>query len=188
MRLRAAAASAFVLLAACGGGGGGSGDDDVATLAEEAGADATTSTTIDFEEAMLAFAECMRDNGADFPDPGPNGEVEVRVEQSEEATWSAAEAECEDLRPEMAPLTEDQRTEITDQLLAQAACMREHGWDMPDPEIITPADGGVQFRFPRQLDIDVEDPEYQADHRECVEETGLDEGLLMGGGGGGVGG
>ena len=182
MRLRALAAAALVALAACSGGGGD--DDDVATLAEQTGAEETTSTTVDPEEAMLAFAGCMRDHGVDFPDPGPDGEVRIEVDEADEAAWAAADEACDDLRPEMAPMTDDQQSELADQLLAQAACMRDHGWDMPDPEIITPADGGVQFRYPHQLDIDVDDPEYQTDHRACVEETGLDEGLLTGGGGG----
>ncbi|HYD10366.1 MAG TPA: hypothetical protein VEA78_09700 [Acidimicrobiales bacterium] len=188
MKLRAAAAAALVLLAACGGGGGGDGDDDVATLAEETGAEETTSTTVDPEEAMLAFASCMRDEGVAFPDPGPDGEIEIRVEESDEAAWRAAEGVCGHLRPEMAPMSEDEQAEVSDALLAQAACMRDLGWDMPDPEITTPADGGVQFRFPRKLDIDPDDPEFQADSETCHEESGLDDGALMGGGSGGFGG
>ena len=187
MRLRAGAAALLVVLAACGGGDGG--DDGVATLSDDQAGDAT-STTIDPEEAMLAFAECMRDNGADFPDPGAGGEIRVEVDESDEGAWRAAEEACGDLRPKMAPLSDAERAEITDGLLAQAACMRDRGWDMPDPQITTPADGGVQFLFPRKLDIDPEDPEFQADQGACREETGFDDAPLMGGSGGigGVGG
>ena len=171
MRLRATAAAALVLLAACGGGADG--DDDVAA----------TPTTVDQEEAMLAFASCMREEGVDYPDPGPDGEIELRVEPGDAAAWEAAQEACGDLRPDMAPMPEAQQAELSDQLLAQAACMRDLGWDIPDPQIFTPADGGVQFLYPEPLDIDVDDPEYQEDHRACIEETGLDEGALTGGGG-----
>lgn len=181
MRIRAVAAVAFVALAACGGGGG-DGDDGVATLGEDDG-DATTTTTVDPEEAMLAFAACMRDNGVDFPDPGANGEISIQVGPDDEEAWREAEEACGDLRPQMAPMSEEERAEVTDQLLAQAECMRDRGWDMPDPEIITPADGGVQFRFSERLDIDPEDPEFQADQEACREETGLGDGPMMGGGG-----
>jgi hypothetical protein len=182
MRIRLAlTGAALVAVAACGGGNGDDGDA-VATLGDD-GAE-TTSTTIDQEEAMLAFAECMRDNGVDFPDPGPNGEIQIRVAPADEEAWRAAEEVCGDLRPQMAPMSDEETAEITDQLLAQAACMRDLGWDMPDPEIMTPADGGLQFRFPKRLDIDPEDPEFQADTETCREESGLEDGPLMGGGGG----
>ena len=184
MRLRAAIGTvALVALAACGGGSD-DGDDAVATLSADDDGQETTTTTIDPEEAMLAFADCMRDEGVDFPDPGANGEIEIRVEARDEPAWRAAEEACGDLRPQMAPMSEEERAEISEQLLAQAACMRDLGWDMPDPEIRTPGDGGVQFLFPRQLDIDPEDPEFQADSETCRKESGLEDGPLMGGGGG----
>lgn len=183
MRLRAAAMAAVLVgLSACGGDDRAG--DELATLTDRDTGNETTTTTMDREKAMLAFAACMRDEGVDFPDPGPDGELRLEVDEGDEEAWRAAEQACEDLRPEMAPMTDAQQTELADQLLAQAACMRERGWDMPDPEITTPADGGVQFLFPRPLDIDFDDPEFQADNQACLEETGLDEGLLTGGEGG----
>jgi hypothetical protein len=182
MRIRLAVTAVVVALAgtACGGGGGG--EDGVATLSADEGDD-TTTTTMDPEEAMLAFAECMRDNGVDFPDPGADGRQEIRIDARDEPTWRAAEEACEDLRPQMEPMSEEEQAQMTDQLLAQAACMRERGWDMPDPEIRTPGDGGVQFLFPKPLDIDPDDPEFKADSEACREESGMDDDQLFGGGG-----
>jgi len=168
MRIGATATVALVTLAACSGGG-----DETAT----------TATSVDREERMLAFARCMRDNGIDYPDPAADGTIDVEVDPGDEPAWRGAEEACGDLRPASAPMPETQRVELADQLVAQAGCMREHGWDVPDPEVTTDGDGGVQFLYPRRLDIDMEDPEYQADHRACVEETGLDEGQLGSGGG-----
>ncbi|MCD0442491.1 hypothetical protein LO763_02495 [Glycomyces sp. A-F 0318] len=62
--------------------------------------------TIDPEvyEALVEYSECMRENGvAEFPDPEPGGGIRMTGDmgfdpQSEE--FQAAEAACEDLRPE----------------------------------------------------------------------------------------
>lgn len=62
--------------------------------------------TIDPEiyEALLAYSECMRENGiSEFPDPEPGGGLRISGDmgfdtQSEE--FQAAEEACEDLRPE----------------------------------------------------------------------------------------
>ena len=70
-------------LAACGGGGGGGSDGDgVASLDTVEASDATDATAAgttddapaDLEDAMLAYAECMRDHGIDMPDPDFSGD------------------------------------------------------------------------------------------------------------------
>jgi len=68
------------LAAGCGGPGGA---DGVATL------DGTSTTVtvaqraeegeVDLEEALLAFAACMREEGIDMPDPELDAEGNVRL-------------------------------------------------------------------------------------------------------------
>src|SRR5919197_272475 len=73
-RLRPAAAVAvtapFILLALAACGGGGS-SDDVASLggSSQSGTNGTSTASKDPQEAMLAFAKCMREHGIDMPDP-----------------------------------------------------------------------------------------------------------------------
>lgn len=75
------AAGALVVVAtARGGGASGSG---VATLGEardgaDAGGAETDQGEESFEDALLAFARCMREQGIDMPDPGAGGFIEAR--------------------------------------------------------------------------------------------------------------
>jgi hypothetical protein len=74
-----------------------------------------------------------------------------------------------------------------------AACMREHGFDVPDPVVTAGPNGRVTARAEAdpddtdRPDFDPEDPEFRAAERECADEVGLDDfgpGRGPGGGGG----
>lgn len=153
-------------------------DDGVASL-DEGAADADTSEGEDdasLEEQALAFAECMRDNGVDMPDPQVNGDGDLMMrgggegpgEIDERALEEAMEA-CEDLRPERGgDISPEDEAEMQDRMLAFAECMREHGIDMPDPDF----DGGlVQFGPPEGVDPD--DPAFAEAHEACQDEVGM---------------
>jgi hypothetical protein len=131
------------VLGACGGGGSGS--PEVASLGTEVGDDATDSTTptsVDREEAMLAYAECMRDNGVDMPDPqiSSDGGVSIGInadDAPDAETFEAAEKECGPLMEEAMGEIEidpEQQAEMEARMLEYAQCMRDHGIDMPDPQ------------------------------------------------------
>jgi hypothetical protein len=145
------------VLGACGGGASGDspevasiddgeGPDDDAT---DDSTDDTTATSVDFEEAMLAYTECMRDEGIDMPDPTKNadGGTEMAVDLNEVApdkeTFDKAEEKCspllEDAVTDMT-IDPEQEAEMRKQMLDYAECMRDHGIDMPDPTFST--DGG----------------------------------------------
>jgi hypothetical protein len=146
------ATAALLALAACSNG---SGDDGVASLGgDQAAGDATPSPSVSDEEALQAFAECMRDNGIeDFPDlqidedggfafqagsddqGPPQPEDRKRLDEAMRA--------CEDLLPEGTgpdSISPEEEAELQDAFLEYAQCMRDHGIDMPDPEF---SDGGV---------------------------------------------
>lgn len=86
------------------------------------------------EDQLLAFAQCMRDNGIDMPDPvGDQGLMaamqSVVGEYGREEISDAFEA-CE----EFAPTEVQERPDEMDpeQQLALAECLREQGIDVPD--------------------------------------------------------
>ena len=53
----------------------------------------------EMRDEALKFARCMREHGADVPDPAPDGRLLVRVEPGDEATMKAAQAACDRLMP-----------------------------------------------------------------------------------------
>jgi hypothetical protein len=156
------------LLAACGNG---SDDDGVASLgSDEAAGDASPSSDVDQEEALQAFAECMREHGIeDFPDPQVDEDGGIQISAPDDAAGfdredlDAAMEACQDLLPqglEGGPSAEEQAA-LEDALLAYAQCMRDHGIDMPDPEF---SGGGV---IQRGGDIDPSDPAFQEADEAC---------------------
>lgn len=135
---------AALLLVALAGCGTAAQDPEVATAADsgDTSSDATDAPAADVpdEERMRAFASCMRDNGVDMPDPQPGGPVRIGAGANRgdrDAMEKAMEA-CRSLMPnggkppELSP-------EDLEKARAMAACMREHGVDVPDPD---PAGGG----------------------------------------------
>jgi hypothetical protein len=165
-------AAAFVvptglIAAGCGGDSDSSGVAAVDDSASSTGTTGSTgtSTTVDSEQALLNFASCMRKEGVDFPDPQRDSEGNLRfqpgqlgdVDQS--ALQSAQEACQDELDGAQGALGLDQ-TELNDQFLEFARCMRENGVDVPDPEPgQAPGAGGAQ--------IDQNDPDVQAALEAC---------------------
>jgi hypothetical protein len=162
------------LLAACANG---SDDDGVASLGGDAatGATGTTGAAEDPEEALQAFAECMREHGVeDFPDPqiGEDGGIQIGAPaggglgDADRQTLDAAMEACQDLLPqdlgpgEEGPSAEDQAA-LEDAMLAYARCMRDHGIDFPDPEF---SDHGV---IQRGGVFDPSDPAFQEADEAC---------------------
>lgn len=175
-------ASAALVLAACGGGD----DNGVASLsdvepivsADEVEAD------VDTEQAILAFAACMRENGVDnFQDPevDEDGNIRFRFRGGDEdgapfgdVDRDIVQAAFETCRDELGgvvfgPGASIDLTEVEDQLVEFAACMRENGYDMPDPDLsrlIEPgADPGQGGPFGGE--IDPEDPAFQEALEQC---------------------
>ena len=166
-----------LVLTACGA----SSDGEVATL-EDTESNAQQSSAdqedVDAEEALLAFAQCMRDNGVpDFPDPELDQNGNVRLFGgggpgqlgADQGTLQAAFDECEYL---VEGLIQDafrnfDQSELQDNFLEFAACMRDQGIDMPDPDFsggFGPGGGGGRGLFG---DIDPQDPAFQEAAEEC---------------------
>jgi hypothetical protein len=189
-------------LAACGSdGGGGADDDDVASIDDDAAEQAADDGGDDgdgggggpsqgpdpeFQDAMLEYAQCMRDNGVDMPDPefGDDGSVSIHAapgqagfaEESPDAVFEAADEECspivEDARPEV-DIDPEEQAEMQDRMIQVSQCMRDKGHDMPDPEFTD--DGGVLMRGGAPGEAgEGPDPEFEADLEACNEEAGIE--------------
>jgi hypothetical protein len=154
------AAAALAFVTGCGGEADGGG---VATV----GGTATPSSAPSADpDQGRKFAQCMRDNGVpDFPDPGPDGQIVTkdfdRKKLTSEAGIKALQA-CRDLAPnggERGDLDPAQQ----EQLRQWAACMRENGINMPDPN---PNTGGF-LGLGGELPFDPDDPKFQAAMDAC---------------------
>jgi hypothetical protein len=184
-------AAVALLGSACASGGD---DDGVASLGGEQAQGASASPSVDPEDALAAFAECMRENGVeDFPDPqiGSDGGITIGVgggdgslDEEEAETIDEAMAACQDLLPQgQGPggISEEDQAAFQDALVAYAGCMRDHGIDMPDPEF---SGGGALQQLGE--DVDPESPEFQEADEACrpALEEALPEGAPGPGGGG----
>lgn len=190
--LSLAAVAGLTLAAAGCGGGDASSSDDVASLGTDtASSDATDESTRgseppkDPEEAMLAFTECMRDQGVDMPDPAPPGQgggraVEIKVDPASDK-FEKANAECEPLLEAAMgdmELDPDEEAEMREQMLEFAECMRDHGIDMPDPVF---CEGRIEVS-PGNDSGDVDQDKWRAAEKECrgpditVGRAGADDG------------
>ncbi|KQY24969.1 hypothetical protein ASD16_05760 [Cellulomonas sp. Root485] len=142
------------------------------------GAPSASSTVLAPEDAMLAWAQCMRDHGVDVPD---STDGHYRLGDAEGLTPGQAEAADDACEPwqRMAesgagsePLSEEQKQTFLD----HAQCMRDRGWDMPDPTF----DGGrVESEFQRGSEAGAgapapDDPQFEKDMQECLVEAGVE--------------
>ena len=142
MRLLATAAllSLALALAGCGGSAKGSG----ATSAASGGSSSEGPASV--QQAVLAFAKCMRANGVpNFPDPNPGGEgFRLPAGANPEApAFKAAQAKCHELLPGGPPgpgTTTNPSPPTLAKFLRIARCMRRNGvYDFPDPRTSVPS-------------------------------------------------
>jgi hypothetical protein len=186
---------ASLALAACGGSssaapGVASIADSTTSTANDAAATPAASQA-DREAALLKAAQCMRANGVkDFPDPtvdssgnvrpGGNGQQAFdRNDPNVRKAFQACQKYFAAARPQFTP---EQQQQLQDTLLKYAKCMRQNGYDMPDPQFGTGGGGpgGGLFR-----DINRSDPTFQKANTAC---QSILAGAFPGGRGGGFGG
>jgi hypothetical protein len=199
---------AAVALTACGGTDDDSGDagDGVASLddatdatdASDANDTASPSTTepVDSEQALLEFAACMREHGVDMPDPqiDENGGVQIEIGgvgagPGDPDVFQEAQEACAELMPR-GPITRNGEdfdpSEMQDQMLEFAQCMRDHGIAMDDPDFseegrlevtATIPEGGEAPSGPVLAGpfgtLDLSDPDVAAAFEECGADTGF---------------
>ena len=144
--------------------------------------ESTTETTIvdeeiTFEEGVLDFAQCMREEGINFPDPtfdiDGNPQCDNLEIENEEEFESAFE-NCEDILrnalPEQFDLDPEVEAALVDASLEFSQCMRDQGIDFPDPK---PGEFGF-FAF-RDADIDFTSEAVQNAFEICQPENPLED-------------
>lgn len=160
-------AALAVTLAACGGG------DPAA-----AEADATSKA----EAARLRLERCLRENGLDIKSSDGGRRTLVRVD---DAKARAAMQKCRKYQQEaFGSITPEQRQAFEDAATKFAACMRQHGVDLPDPvRRAAPGAGAQSRRGPATARIDRASPKTQAAMKACEDKLpkGPGGGIRFGG-------
>ncbi|MQA98001.1 MAG: hypothetical protein GEV11_26570 [Streptosporangiales bacterium] len=152
---------AALLLLACG-----SGDDSGVATAGGATATPSASSTTDKQQAMLAYARCMRENGVNVPDPQPGQDGATRLKFDRHAvpqeTLRKAQEACREHLGGMDVKKHLDDPQAQAQLLAYARCMRENGVNMPDPDFSGSggAGGADREKF-------LDDPEWESAQQAC---------------------
>lgn len=121
-------------------------------------------------DAALKWAECMRGEGIDVPDPqfGEDGKVQQTMRNQQGVSREkveAAQEKCQEHRKGaggQAP-SEEEQAKMREEALAFAQCMRDHGVDFPDPQF--EEGGGVMFRGRRG--VDPNDPDFREAQEAC---------------------
>jgi hypothetical protein len=118
------------------------------------------------EEAPIAFARCMREEGIDAPDPPPAERGFGFVQPGpgdDEAKFDAARKKCqEEVEANFEFLSEDQAL-LFDNLVLFARCMRGKGIDFPDPDQSTDRGAGEYIKRVS----DPGDPQFEEADDEC---------------------
>jgi hypothetical protein len=144
-----------------------------ASSASSQGASSAPESTANPQQALIAFAKCMRSNGLpNFPDPNGSGGFAFHASAEmnpSSPVFKAAQAKCRKLMPGGGPPGPGSMTNPSPQTLARflkiARCMRQHGVsDFPDPRTTAPPNPlgsgiavlsdieGVILLFPRTID------------------------------------
>jgi hypothetical protein len=151
-------------------------DSDVASLdtpAENVNASANETETIPGELAVLAFTACLRDEGLSIDDPAIDAEGNlvaptphaVAAETLDMAAVHSAFDVCQGFLTNVAfGMSTENLAEREDELLAFAVCMRENGYDMPDPDFSGDGHSGAG---PFGDAIDASDPAFLTAAESC---------------------
>ena len=159
-----------LLLAACGAS-----STDVPSLrsvenAQQEEPAATTGDALaDNEAKMMAFTQCMRDQGVELLDPVVDADGNVGKPQlasgaewtkKDRTSWEACDEHLEGFVFERKRVD---MSEVVDQAIELATCLRDKGYDVDDPTAETLA----QWRGDFKDAINWDDPAAVADYEEC---------------------
>ncbi|GAA1636486.1 hypothetical protein GCM10009733_037070 [Nonomuraea maheshkhaliensis] len=151
-----------LVLTGCGADGGAGAD--VASVSGGATNQSTAGAkpSEDPQEKALKFAQCMRENGIDVPDPDSSGRFTMRFDKNTpQEKVEAAQNACKQYAPS------GQRKGGGDPKMAEnlrklAQCMRDNGVEnYPDPE-------GGMMRITRDVG---EDPDFKSAQEKCQKES-----------------
>jgi hypothetical protein len=145
-------------LTGCGSGDGGG--SDVASVGGGDKTSAAAQPSADSQGKALKFAQCMRENGIDMPDPDSSGKMAMTFDAPQEKVKAAQEA-CRQYAPSGGQQIRDD-PEMAANLRKLAQCMRDNGVESyPDPE-------GSMMRITQEAG---EDPDFKAAEKKCQKES-----------------
>lgn len=148
----------ILVLTGCGSGDGGG--SDVASVGGGNKSAASAQPGADSQDRALKFAQCMRENGIDMPDPDASGKMAMTFDAPLEKVEAAQEA-CRQYAPSGGQQIRD-NPEMAENLRKLAQCMRDNGVESyPDPE-------GGMMRMSKEAG---EDPDFKAAEEKCQKET-----------------
>jgi len=84
-----------------------------------------------FDDHTRALAACMRGRGVDVEDPASGTAITLDGSDVSAAVYDACALE---LGPPPVDPDQPTRKEISDELLLRAQCLRDRGFDVPDPD------------------------------------------------------
>jgi hypothetical protein len=152
-------------LTACGGDGGGSGGDgDVSAIGNgSTGGGGSGGRGGPSTEEVLAWYDCMRDNGVDLPDPDPDRPgIMLPPGSADDPDMEAAREACQDKLPGGGPgNAEPMDADQLAQMREFTQCLRDNGIDIADP------DSTGALTMPEG--VDPQGPEFQGAMDECQE-------------------
>jgi hypothetical protein len=160
-----AAVGASTALVACGG-------------SKASGEDAQAKA----EDAALDYAKCMREHGVDVPDPKVGqgqGGFGIQIQSSdprENQNFQDAQDACGDILEKAIP--EGDRpdpAEMRDKLHKMTECLRDKGYDVPEPQVFGPGDNPPDNppAPDKNLQDLMDDPDFEQAQEDCSKDAGL---------------
>jgi hypothetical protein len=143
----------------------------VASLGGAGGATSTTTAAAggDDRQKALEWARCMRQHGINLPDPRFDAqgnmippEPPTVANAQAKLRFKAAEQACKQYETSGGPPPSPPSAQDRQQALAFASCMRQHGINVPDPQITA---NGIAQPLPEGMDRD--DPRLRAPRQAC---------------------
>lgn len=162
-----------LVLVACGAD-----SDDVPSLNTEDtqvapgtdAADSDAADALDEEAKVMAFVQCMRDQGIEYKDPVVDSDGNVQRPEFVDGFMANREELAEPYAAcaqhlEGLTLGRERKdvTERVDQLVGLATCLRNKGYDVDDPTAETLDQWGMDFR----VEFDWDDPAAKESYEEC---------------------
>lgn len=138
----ATSAAVLGLLTACSAPSGG--EDSSAPKQDPKGSSDTQNAEQAFTQWQSKFAQCMRDEGIDMPDPSGDGSQTMQLGGNiDGAAFSAASEKCMSKVGEAPSIDGRSPEQVQGAKLKHAQCIRDAGYDYADP---TPGGGAMEAR------------------------------------------
>lgn len=121
-------------------------------------------------EQLVKYSQCIRANGVpDFPDPGPDGRMQIKLQAKDAGKFEAAQQACKDKVPRgMAAINQPMTPELLQSLVGFARCVRGKGVNgFPDPS----PNGTFEITSPT---LEMSAPQTQQALKACRESNPID--------------